>query len=136
MATVTRAETQPSLWADEAEVAEAAKSWKPASQDCREFRHAWERYTASIAQDGSVERTLQCGRNCGTLRSETLHIIGERLVRVGSPRYSYEEGYLIPGLGRIGGEGLEVLRFIAMSREINLPRAKASRSKAAGKRAD
>jgi hypothetical protein len=82
---------------------------------CRDYKHSWAPYSGGQNHDGTWERTLQCAR-CLTLRGETLtrtgHVIGGR-------RYEYPEGYLVPGLGRLGGEALDTVRLTSLMRQMS-----------------
>lgn len=99
-------------WADVDHVTEAAEDMPLEFLDCRDFRHAWRRYSTSLAPDGTWERVVQCSR-CGVLRTEGLSRSGGRL---GGPKYEYPDGYLIPNLGRIGGDALDALRLVSLVR--------------------
>jgi hypothetical protein len=99
-------------WADVGEVSSAAEDMPLEFLDCRDFRHAWRRYSTNLAQDGTWERVVRCLR-CGVLRTESLTRTGGR---ISHPRYEYPDGYLIPQLGRIGGDALDALRLVSLVR--------------------
>lgn len=70
------------------------------SGECRDLRHSWERTgdVVLIEQQGQVKhfaRTLQCSR-CETVRTDEYKISMVSVARVRS-RYSYPDGYRVPG---------------------------------------
>lgn len=99
-------------YADAHEVAEFASTLVMAYLLCRELGHNWRPWTAYPA-NGGYERALRCDR-CSTERWETLTSTGAKV----KGHYSYPEGYLHEGLGRIVGDGRDALRLESLSRSI------------------
>ena len=58
--------------------------------DCRDIRHAWERFGAPWRDGAEVKRRLVC-RRCGTQRVDAWRPDGGRV----DNRYAYAEGYLV-----------------------------------------
>ena len=80
---------------------------------CRELGHNWKPWTAAIA-DGGYERVLRCPR-CRTERHQLLDSRGHPV----SGHYVYADGYQHKGLGRIVGEGREMLRLESVLRTVS-----------------
>lgn len=77
---------------------------------CRDFGHSWRPYTAEwIPQHRHYVETLACQR-CKTLRSRLLDEYGALLVN----RYTYADGYLIEGVGRLTGDDRNHLRLAGL----------------------
>jgi hypothetical protein len=79
-----------------------------AQLQCKDLRHSWPRAerrpgvrklpaTKSISwaplPSGELQRTMHCTGGCGTRRIETFVRRGERLVRVGVPRYKWADTF-------------------------------------------
>lgn len=106
-----QATTDPS-YADAHEVAEFASGLAISWLHCRELGHNWRPWTAA-AKNGGFERALRCTR-CRTERWEILTSTGAKV----RGHYVYPDGYLHEGLGRIVGDGRDVLRLESLSRAI------------------
>lgn len=108
---------QPVLFADPAEVREFAAHLSEALLQCRELGHLWSPWTASWSNtEGCYHRTLRCDR-CTTERSQTLSDKGTVLTN----QYAYPEGYLHAGMGRIAGDGRDMLRLESVLRSTQGP---------------
>lgn len=101
--------------ADASEVEQFAASLKQSWLLCRELGHTWKPRTARYIKNQRVyERTLVCSR-CTTERLQLLDGSGH----VVSSQYRHPDGYLHKGLGRISGEGRDVLRLESLQRFIS-----------------
>ena len=110
---------RPISFADPVEVREFAADLSEAWLECRELGHLWAPRTAHWSgEDGCYYRTLRCDR-CETERDQTLSDRGAVL----SNSYNYPDGYLLEGMGRIAGEGRDMLRLASVVRTTQ-PKAK------------
>lgn len=104
-------------FADASEVTELAKEMKQAYLECRELGHLWRPWMAQEIRDERLgrhwERTLRCGR-CRSKRNQILTSNGS----VVSNSYSYADGYVNKGLGRIVGEARDALRAESLRRHV------------------
>jgi hypothetical protein len=100
-------------YADPAEVEKKAQSWTDEILNCRLYSHNWRPSRAKWEENGTVLHTV---RVCSSCDSEK-HYEMTRSGNVFSTWYVYSEGYLSVGLGRIVGEGRDVLRVASISRE-------------------
>lgn len=98
-------------YADTGEVEEFAAGLKETFLYCRELGHNWKPYTAASGEGGGFVRTLRCVR-CRTRRVQELNSRGAII----SNHYEYAEGYQAKGLGRIVGEGRDMLRLESLTR--------------------
>ena len=80
---------------------------------CRDFGHSWKPVTASKEPNGSIKRVLACAR-CETER----HQILDRKGFVLSNFYTYANGYLIAGVGRLTVADKALLRITNI---LNMP---------------
>lgn len=77
---------------------------------CRDFGHSWRPYTAEwIPQHRHYVETLACTR-CKTYRSRLLDEYGALLAN----RYTYADGYLVHGVGRLTGDDRNTLRLAGL----------------------
>lgn len=93
-------------------VAEAARDMPDTYLECRDYAHAWRPLSASRTPTGFV-RVRQCSR-CHTERHEELSQHGG----IVSSHYTYPDGYLLSGLGRIAGDSRDALRLASIVRTI------------------
>lgn len=108
---------QPVLFADPAEVRDFAAELDEALLQCRELGHLWSPWTASWSgEEGCYHRTLRCDR-CTTERNQSLSDRGAVLTN----SYVYPEGYLHEGMGRIAGDGRDMLRLESVLRATQGP---------------
>lgn len=104
-----RAETQ---FADLGEVEEFVGSLPERYLYCRDMGHNWRPWTGGSYEDGGWERIIRCVR-CKTKRHQVLTASGAVL----KSKYDHPEGYNAPkGMGRISGEGRNVLRLESIKR--------------------
>lgn len=103
------------IGADKDDVADFAASLSITYLECRELGHNWRKWVARYDEEHhSYERALRCTR-CRTERWETIGLTGSK---IGS-HYKYPDGYqTVPGMGRIVGEGRDVLRLESMTRSL------------------
>lgn len=104
--------SEKSLYADQGEVTEWAKSLPERFLHCREMNHNWKPFQVGSHKDGGYERTLRCVR-CKTKKIQHLDTHG---MLIGSGRYEWPEGYKAEGIGRIVGEGRGALRIESILR--------------------
>lgn len=90
------------------DVDEAIQSLSAAHLRCRDYGHAWTPYDA-YRIPGGFNRRMRC-RDCGTLREQLLDRSGDVL----KGHYSYAEGYLIAGIGRLVGADRGRLRLASV----------------------
>lgn len=77
---------------------------------CRDFGHTWRPYTAEwVPQRRHYVETLTCTR-CRTMRSRLLDEYGALLAN----HYTYADGYLIHGMGRLSGDDRNHLRLAGL----------------------
>lgn len=113
---------QPITEAEPSEVESFAQSLKMSYLMCRELGHNWRPATARYVRSQKVyERSLRCVR-CTCERQQVLDASGSII----STHYVHPEGYLHKGLGRIVGEGRDVLRLESLNRFISSASSKAS----------
>jgi hypothetical protein len=77
--------------------------------ECRELRHAWERWHGRRENDGTITRVLRCPR-CTTEKHQNLSRTGARL----TSHYVYPEGYTNKGHGRIDEDGMNMIRLASL----------------------
>jgi hypothetical protein len=108
--------------ADANEVEQWAANLKQSWLLCRELGHTWKPHAARyVAEQHVYERSLRCTR-CFTERRQLLSGHGH----VVSSQYVHPDGYLHKGLGRISGEGRDVLRLESLTRFIAASSAKSA----------
>lgn len=77
---------------------------------CKAYGHNWNPLT--VEKTGSVyTQTLKCSR----CTSECVQDINRRGQLVSSRRYSYPDGYLFQGLGRVMGDARGVIRVAVLT---------------------
>lgn len=77
---------------------------------CRDFGHSWRPWTAEwIPQRRQYVEALACVR-CATVRRRLLDEWGALLGNV----YTYSEGYLVHGIGRLTGDDRNDLRLAGL----------------------
>lgn len=77
---------------------------------CRDLGHAWRPHQAQwVPQRRQFVETLRCTR-CKGERARLLGEHGELLAN----RYTYADGYLMHGLGRLTGDGRNMLRLAGL----------------------
>lgn len=110
-ATQKKPETSPE-WADPQEVAEFAADLELEWLYCRTYQHNWKPWTAHWSDhEGCYDVKIRCSR-CTTKRVQKMSDKGSIL----SSHYDYPEGYLHEGMGRIVGEGRDMLRLESVTR--------------------
>lgn len=79
--------------------------------ECRDLGHSWRPWTARAfgGRLGGFESVLRCS-DCGTLRTRTLSRTGA----VMSSHYTYPDGYLVAGLGRLTGTDRDAVRLASI----------------------
>ena len=118
-----------------ADVAQHAAQWDEGVLQCRTYGHVWQPSNATHNKRYRYYSIVQLCPRCGTERNMELSERGH----VYASWYSYPEDYLVVGLGRIMGEGRDVLRMATITRTYNIteitgkaamedtPRARATR---------
>jgi hypothetical protein len=79
---------------------------------CRDSGHHWKSLTASRNADGTIRRVMVC-TTCQSHRNQTLDRDGYIL----ASNYSYEAGYIVPGLGRWTGARRAAARLASVMRQ-------------------
>lgn len=98
-------------------VEKAAVEWDDHVVSCRIYGHLWRPLTVTSDPDGYIV-TQGCS-SCGNRRHQVMDLRG-----FARPwHYSYVDGYLTKGLGRIGDEGRAALRLAAL-RTVKITEAK------------
>ena len=111
---MARRRAVPEGMARPADVERAMQTWNPATIECRTNRHFWRPYSARHLRRARIyEVEQQCGRGCGVRRRGDMTEDGY-LVSGWHPIYP-PEGYLLKGLGRVGVDGMAVLRLANIS---------------------
>lgn len=95
---------------DDIDIDDAIEQMSAQSLICRDLMHSWRPHTAWKI-DGGFERTLRC-IVCETERVEVLNSFGEVLRR----HYSYADGYLVPGTGRLDAADRGKIRLAGILR--------------------
>lgn len=99
--------------ASRADVKAAAKSLPEEFVSCRDVGHTWRQFRV-IRVRGGYNRDLFCP-TCKTNRHEFISRTGEKL----STSYTYPDGYQFKGMGRIQGDGRNVLRLESVVRVLD-----------------
>lgn len=77
---------------------------------CRDYGHTWTPFTAYRIEGGrGFDQVLRCVR-CNTQRHRVLDKFGDVLTNA----YTYPDGYLVPGLGRLTGVDRGTLRLASI----------------------
>jgi len=103
------------------DVQKAARAWDQDQLECRMYGHSWR--PMSARRDHAVnliKAVYECYR-CGTERHQELN---GRTGHVYAQWYVYGPDYLMKGLGRITGDGRDVLRLETITRTFNVKRGK------------
>lgn len=110
---MARKATRPDpAFADPHEVAEFAADLDLDWLYCRTYQHNWKPWSAHWSADLSCyEVKIRCNR-CTTKRVQRMSDKGAVL----ASHYEYPEGYLHEGMGRIAGEGRDMLRLESVTR--------------------
>lgn len=109
------------VYADPAEVQEFARDLRSTFLHCRELQHSWRPFGARWDDEhNNYVRVVRCTR-CHTRKHQRLSLSGAVL----ASHYEYPDGYLHAHLGRIVGEGRDVLRLESLTREMGKPNLKA-----------
>lgn len=98
--------------ADPAAVEEAAEQWSDEILKCRIDGHRWDDSRATKNDRYKFVRIVQVCPRCESERVTEQSFHGE----VYSRYIDYSEGYLLVGLGRITGEGRNMLRMTSVER--------------------
>jgi hypothetical protein len=105
-----RRRTAPEGQANPAAVEAAMQNWSPAVVQCRLNRHSWAGRTARhLVRSKYWQITQQCEHGCGVTRSNEMDEEGYLLDRW-RPHYP-AQGYLLKGVGRMGVDGMAVVRL-------------------------
>lgn len=100
-------------YADPQDVARVAQSqWTDGQIQCRDMGHHWAPMDAMhVARLRFYRVSHGCGR-CGIVRVRELSERGH----VFATTYTYPDGYLVQGLGRIAGDAKDAIRVAAIKR--------------------
>lgn len=109
MATTT---TKPKI-ASRSDVKAEAKKMADEYLSCRDVGHTWRQFRV-VRVRGGYNRDLFCP-TCKTNRHEFISRTGERL----SSGYTYPKGYQLKGLGRVIGEGRNIIRLESVVRTMD-----------------
>lgn len=101
-------------WADLDAVESNIADWTDSVISCRIYGHNWTASSVFRVGDGYTV-TQKCSR-CANGRTQDMDSRGFAT----SWTYSYSDGYLTKGLGRIGGDGRAALR-LATLRNLTIP---------------
>lgn len=96
-------------------VAEALSAMPDSHLLCRDFGHGWRPWSAEwIPQRRQYAEHLVCTR-CQTVRTRLLDEWGAQL----GQGYTYPEGYLVKGLGRLTGDDRNAVRLAGLRAVMN-----------------
>lgn len=95
-------------FAERDDVEKATVEWDDNVISCRTYGHLWRPLTVTHDRDGYI--VTQACSSCGNRRHQAMDARGFAQ----HWNYSYVEGYLTKGLGRIGDEGRAALRLAAL----------------------
>ena len=96
-------------WASPQDMERAAEGWSDAQISCRVYGHNWRPLT--VRHSPGVFTIMQrCGR-CGNGRQQD---VNERGYPVSQWRMTYQEGYLLKNVGRVGTDARAVLRLATL----------------------
>jgi hypothetical protein len=90
-----------------------AQGLKRSYLECRELGHNWRPHVVQWNDNGGYDRSLRCTR-CRTVREQVLSNRGAVI----SSQYVYPDGYTTDGLGRVVGEGRDMLRLESITRDL------------------
>lgn len=99
--------------ASRADVKAAAKNLSEGFIACRDVGHTWRQFRV-VRVRGGYNRDLFCP-TCKTNRHEFISRTGEKL----STGYTYPDGYQFKGMGRVQGDGRNVLRLESVVRVLD-----------------
>lgn len=93
-------------WATAGDIERAAEEWTDDQVACRTYGHTWRPRT--VTHRPGVYTVVQRCPRCTTVRAQQINESGYPL---GGWRMSYDDGYLLHHVGRIGYDGRAVLRI-------------------------
>lgn len=94
-------------WASLDDVERLADQWTPDILRCRTYGHLWEPQQATYNSKYRYYKVVQICRSCDSYRNMELDSRGH----VVSQSIDYADGYLSKGVGRIIGDGRDILRL-------------------------
>lgn len=112
------------------DVRRAAEGWDEDQLECRMYAHSWRPHTAQRDKRVNLIKVVQICQRCDTQKHQE---INSNTGEVFASWYVYGEGYLSKGIGRITGDGRNVLRLEAVGRIFKItnkkmtPHSKAAR---------
>jgi hypothetical protein len=93
-----------------AAIEQAMQTWNAATIECRTNRQIWRPFGVRHLRRARIYVvTQQCGRGCGVRRRGDMDEDGYMMT--GWHTLYPPEGYLLKGLGRVGRDGMAVLRL-------------------------
>lgn len=98
-------------YADPQAVQRAAQDWSDAIVHCRIYGHQWSPYTAAFRGAHAIEVHQRCQR-CRSRRKQTMDSRTGRATPWQSA--GYVDGYLLKDVGRVSGDGRNILRLAAI----------------------
>jgi len=113
-------------YADAAAVSQYAKGLSNEFLLCRTYRHPWQPETATWNKAYRYYHVTHICPRCGSRKHEEMSERGQ----VYSGWIEYAEGYLLEGVGRIAGDGRDVLRLTSIERTFQVTRMSAAESRA------
>jgi len=102
-------------YATEREVLAAARQWSDEVLRCRTYGHNWQPRNAVINRRHKFIYVEQECSTCHTVRHQEMSMRGA----VYAQWYTYIDGYLLDGVGRIAGEGRDAVRISTVMRTYN-----------------
>lgn len=99
-------------WATAEEAAQAAKEWDITILECRTYGHSWRSQTTVFVKRYRYYKATQICTRCETVRHQELSQAGI----VYASWYTYMDGYLSSGIGRIAGDAKGQLRVATLNR--------------------
>jgi hypothetical protein len=93
-------------WATPEDVEKAASNWTPGQKACRVYGHAWQPLQVSHRPGLYTVRQW-----CPRCRNERRQEIDERGYPQSKWHPSYQDGYLLKNIGRVGVDGRAILRL-------------------------
>jgi hypothetical protein len=115
----------PPKYAEPKAVKEAAKDWNDAILECRTYGHNWQPLRATYNARLLFYAVVQICPRCGTQRNMEIGSRGQ----VYASWYTYPEGYLLSGLGRITGDARDTLRMETITRTFSLTKLTAAEAR-------
>lgn len=96
-------------WASADAIEKAAVDWTDAQVTCRVYQHAWRPLT--VRHRPGVFTVFQ---RCGRCHNQRVQEINEQGYPVSAWRMTYQDGYLLKDVGRLGRDGRAVLRLVTL----------------------